>query len=131
VNGGTDGRLQAPLAMTTARGEALDELGYLPHRHVAVGVRACVANARQAALPVGSEQPQRVPPFAPPGVRHLAALEHDVADRPVAKEVARGEAGVTRADDDRGDALDGLAPQCFPERERRQAAARPLKRLRR
>ena len=92
-------------------GEALDELDHFAHRHVAVGVRAFVAKARQAALPVGREQPQRVPALAPPGVRHLAALEHDVVDRPVAEEVARGEARVPRADDDRGNALDGPAPQ--------------------
>ena len=138
---GTDGRLQAPLAMTTARqrdlaaarrhlvpvvgtahrrdvragpdgarasrGEALDELGHLRRRHVAVGVRALVAKARQAAEPVGREQPQRIPALAPPGVRHLAALQHDVVDRTAAQEVARGEARVSRADDDRGDALDG------------------------
>ena len=91
-------------------GEARDELDHLAHRHVAVGIGAVVAKARQAALPVGREQPQRVPALAPPGVRHLAALEHDVVDRPVGEEAARGEAGVPGADDDRGDALDGAGP---------------------
>jgi hypothetical protein len=33
-----------------------------------------------------------------------------VVDRPFAEEVARGEARVPRADDDRGYVLDGLAP---------------------
>ena len=42
---------------------------------------------------------------------HLAALEHDVVDRPVAEETARGKARVPRTDDDRGGALDGLAAQ--------------------
>ena len=60
---------------------------------------------------VGSKQPQRVPPFAPPGIRHLAALEYDVVDRPLTEEVAGGEACVPGADDDRGGALGGLAAQ--------------------
>jgi hypothetical protein len=34
-----------------------------------------------------------------------------VIDRPVGEEVARREAGVPRADDDRGGALDGVASQ--------------------
>jgi hypothetical protein len=74
-------------------------------------------------LPVGSQQPQRIPAFAPPGVRHLAAFEHDVVDRPVAEEAAGREARVPRADDDGGDVLDDLSP-VFPER------ARPVRRLR-
>src|ERR1022692_4619259 len=92
-------------------GEVLDELGHFAHRHVAVWIRAFIVKARQTALPVGREQPQGVPAFAPPGVRYLAALEHDMIDRPVAEKVARREARVPRADDDRSDALDDLAPQ--------------------
>ena len=91
-NGGTAGRLQAPLATTTVRhrispalvvtrypssvashrrhvgsgtdrsvrgdGEAIDEVDHFAHRHVAVGVRAVVAMAGQAAQPVGRQQPQ-------------------------------------------------------------------------
>ena len=38
----------------------------------------------------------------------LAALEHDVVDRPVAQEVTGGQARVARADDDRGYALDDV-----------------------
>ena len=34
-----------------------------------------------------------------------------MVDRPVAEETARGEAGMPRADDDRGGALGGLAAQ--------------------
>jgi hypothetical protein len=94
-------------------GEVLDELGHFPHRHIAAWIRAFIVKARQTALPVGSEQPQGVPAFAPPGVSHLSALKDDVVDRPVAEEVACGEARVPPADDDRGRALDGLAPQCF------------------
>src|SRR6185369_13093425 len=52
----------------------------------------------------------RVPTLASPGVRHLAALQHDVVDRPLGEQAAGGESGVTRADDDRGGALDGSAP---------------------
>jgi hypothetical protein len=47
----------------------------------------------------------------PPRVRYLAALEHDVVDRPAAQEVACGKTRVPRPDDDGGGALDGLAPQ--------------------
>src|SRR4029077_19162562 len=79
-----------------------------PPRHVAARFRAFVAKARKPALPVGGEQPQRVPAFGPPGIRHLAALEHDVVDRPVAEEAARGQARVPRTDDDRGYALDDV-----------------------
>src|SRR5206468_8716355 len=49
------------------RGEALDEIGHLAGGHVPVRVLAFVAKARQAALPVRREQPQRVPALAAPG----------------------------------------------------------------
>ena len=87
-----------------ARWQARDELNHLAHRHVAVGIRAVVAMAGKAALPVGREEPQRIPALAPPGVRHLSAFEDDVIDRPVGEKPARREAGVTGPDDDRGDA---------------------------
>src|SRR6185437_15006898 len=90
---------------TADLGEGLDELGYLAHRHVAVRLRAFVAKAREPALATGREQPQRVPALAAPGVRHFAALQHDVVDRPVAQEVARGKTRVPRADYDRGGAF--------------------------
>ena len=92
------------------RGEARDEVDHLGHRHVAVGIRAVVAIAGQSALPVGRQQPQRVPALAPPGVRHLAALEHDVIDRALGETAARREPGVPGADDDRRDLFDGSAP---------------------
>ena len=79
----------------------------LGHRHVAVGIRAVVAIAGQPALPVRREQPQRVPALAAPGVRDLAALEHDVIDRALGEAAARREPGVAGADDDRRDAFDG------------------------
>jgi hypothetical protein len=47
----------------------------------------------------------------PPGVRHLATLENHVVDRPLTQKVARGEAGMSGADDNRRDALDVEAPQ--------------------
>ena len=100
-----------PHAAECGSGKALDQLDDLGHRHVAIGIRALVANARQATLPVGSEQPQRVPALVPPGVRHLAPLEHHVVDRPLGQKVAGGEAGMPGADDDGGEALDGEVPQ--------------------
>ena len=77
------------------------------HRHVAVGIRAVVAIAGQPALPVGRQQPQRVPALAPPGVRDLAALEHHVIDRALGETPARRQAGMPGADDDRRDVFDG------------------------
>ena len=88
------------------RGEARDELDHLAHRHVAVGIRAVVVIAGQTALPVGRQQPQRVPALAPPGVRDLAALEDDVIDRSLGEKPARREAGMAGPDDDRGELLD-------------------------
>ena len=93
------------------RGESSDELDDVGARHVAVGIGAVVANAREPALPVGSQQPQGVPALAPPRVRQLAALEHDVVDRPLGEEVAGGEAGVPGAYDNCGEVLDGECPQ--------------------
>ena len=75
--------------------------------HESVRIRALVVKARQAALKVGREQAQRIPPLAPPRIGDVAALEHDVIDRPVGEKPARGEAGVAGPDDHRGDALDG------------------------
>ncbi len=96
---GGDGGLGAHRRVRDA-GEAIDEGGHLARRHVAVGLRAVVGVARQAALPVGREQAQRVPALAAPGVRHLPALEHEVVDRPVGEEPARGEAGMAGPDHD-------------------------------
>ena len=71
-----------------------------PIVHVAVGIGAFVTVARQPALPVWSQQPQRVPAFSPPRVGDVSPLEHDVVERPLAEEVAGGEAGMARTDDD-------------------------------
>ena len=68
--------------------------------------RVTLTMAGQAAQPVRREEPQGVPPFASPRVRDLAAFEDDVVDRQRTEVVASGEAGVSRADDDRRDALD-------------------------
>ena len=93
-------------------GKARDELDHLAHRHVAVGIGAVVAIPGQPALPVGRQQPQRVPALAAPGVRHLAALEHDVIDRALGETSARRQAGMPGADDDRGDLFDGVRSRC-------------------
>ena len=90
--------------------EPTDELDYIGARHVAVGLGPVVANAGEPALPVGSQQAQGVPALEPPGVRHLASLEHDVVERPFTEEVAGGEAGVTCAYDNCGETLDGEPP---------------------
>jgi hypothetical protein len=92
--------------------EALDQLGHLGASHVAVRVAAVVLEpAGKPALPVGSEQPKRVPSLRAPRVRDLAALEHDVVERSLAEEVAGGDAGVAGAYDNSGEAFDGSTCQ--------------------
>ena len=86
-------------------GEARDEVDHLGHRHVAVRIRAVVVMAGESALPVGRQQPQRVPALAPPGVRHLPALEEDVVDRALGEKPARREPSVAGPDNDRRDLL--------------------------
>ena len=103
---GRDGRLRANWCTRDA-GEAGDELHHFTDRHEAVRIRTLVVKAGQAALRVGGEQAQRIPALAPPRVRDLAALEHEVIDRPVGQKPADGEAGMAGPDDHRGDALDG------------------------
>jgi hypothetical protein len=46
----------------------------------------------------------------PPGVGDLAALEHYVIDGVLGEAAARRQAGVTGADDDRGNAFDAGRP---------------------
>ncbi len=92
-------------------GEAADEVDDLAHRHVAVGIGPGVVVAGQPAQPVRRQQPQRVPALGAPGVRDLAAFEHDVVDRPLAQPLTGGQTGVTGPDDDRGDVLDVRRPR--------------------
>src|SRR5690606_10064267 len=68
-----------------------------------VAIGAAVAIARKPALPVRRQQLQRIPPLSSPGVRDLAALEHDVVDRALGEAAAHREARVTGADDDHVD----------------------------
>ena len=82
-------------------GVALDERDDLGHRHVPVRVFAVVGQSGQPALPVGREQPQRVPALRLPRVRDVAALEHDVVDRSCGELPAHRQTGVAGADDDR------------------------------
>src|SRR5690606_6313049 len=78
------------------RGEVIR---HLAGRHEAVGVVARVGMSGQAGLPVGREQPQRLPAVGAPGVAGLASLEHDVVDAVLAEPTAHGEAGVSGPDD--------------------------------
>jgi hypothetical protein len=41
-------------------------------------------------------------------MRHLAALEHHVIDRPLGEATTHGEAGVAGPDDHRGDGANGV-----------------------
>jgi hypothetical protein len=79
---------------------ALEERDELRDRHEAVRVVAVVRQAGQARLPVRRQQPQRVPALGAPGVRDLAALEHDVVHAAPRQDVADREAGVAGPDDD-------------------------------
>ena len=45
---------------------ARDEIDGLRHRPETVGIVALVAEAGQPALPVGREQPERIPALRPP-----------------------------------------------------------------
>ena len=92
-------------------GESSDQSGDLGGRQVAVRVGAFVADPRKAIQPVGAQQPQRVPALGPPRVRDLATLEHNMIDRSLSEEVARGKAGVAGPDDNRREVLDGVCPQ--------------------
>jgi len=67
---------------------------------------------RQTALPVGCEEPQRIPAFATPGVRYFASFEDDVIDRLLGETAAGGQTGVSRADDDGRDLRDDDALPC-------------------
>src|SRR6185295_1536579 len=78
----------------------LDERDCFGHRAEAVGIRTVVAVARKPALPVGREQPQRIPALRFPRVGDLTPLEDHVVDRAGGEAVAHRQAGVTRADDD-------------------------------
>ena len=88
---------------------ARNEIDDLWQRSIAVWVIAVVTETRQATLPIRRQEPQRVPTLSAPRVGDLAALQHDMINRPAGKKVAGGEAGVPRADNDRGNALDGPA----------------------
>ena len=82
-------------------GVALDERDDLGHRHEPVRVIAVVGQSGQPALPVGRQQPQRVPTLRLPRVRDVAAFQHDVVDRPCGQVPAHRQTGVAGADDDR------------------------------
>ncbi len=81
-------------------GILVDEIDHLGHAHETVRVLACVVESRQTTLPIGRQQLQRIPALVAPGVRDLAALEHDVLDRTLAEEIARRQPGVASTNDD-------------------------------
>lgn len=67
--------------------------------HEAVLVRAVVAVAGQPGHPIGREQPERIPTFGAPRLRHLSPLDDDVLDAPAGEGVAHRQARLTRSDD--------------------------------
>ncbi len=58
----------------------VEELHRVRRGHEPVGVIALVPVAGEHRHPVRGEQPERVPAFVTPRVRHLTALEHHVID---------------------------------------------------
>ena len=73
-----------------------EELDRLRYGAVRVRLAPLVPEAREPALPVGREEPQRVPALGLPRVSHLAALEDDVVDRALGEAAAHRQAGVPR-----------------------------------
>ena len=80
-----------------------DEVDDLRQRPVAIGIVAIIAKARQPALPVGGQQPQRIPSLGAPGMGDLAALQQHMVDRTLREAAAHRETRVPGADDDGGD----------------------------
>jgi hypothetical protein len=87
--------------------EARDVRDDLRHRHETVGIGTLIWVAAEPALPVGRQQAQRIPPLAPPRVRHLASLEYNMVDCVFGEKTADREAGVTGTYHDRRDMFDG------------------------
>ena len=81
-------------------GDEVDDLGQRP---IAVRVVAVVAEPRQPALPVGSQQTQQVPSLGAPAMGDFAALQQDMVDRTLREAAAHRKSRVPRADDDGGD----------------------------
>src|SRR6516165_10842560 len=64
--------------------------------------RTAAESGRLAALPIRRQEAKRVPPFRPPGVSHLAALEDHVVDRAGGQMSAHSQSGLAGAYDDGG-----------------------------
>ena len=79
---------------------AVEEIDDLGHGAVAVGIVAVIAEARQAALPVGRQQAKRVPAFGAPRIGHLAALDDDMLDRALGEAAAHRQPSMAGADHD-------------------------------
>ena len=80
--------------------EVFDDL-VLGHEAVGVGaaVGAVVGEARQAALPVGRDQAERIPARVAPLAEAALALEHHVLDTGLLQMPAHRQAGLAAADD--------------------------------
>src|SRR3954451_11788240 len=86
--------------------EEVDD-GATPHE--SVGFAAGVAVTGQSRLPVGCEQPERVPAFTPPPLREAAPVEKNVLLIGLRQAMAEGETGLAGADDQCPDLLNGHA----------------------
>ena len=104
-------------------GVPADEVDHLGHRHEAVRVGPFVGLAGESALPVGSQQPERVPALPPPRAGDLVALQEDVVDRTFGQAPAHRQPALSGADhDDRG--VHSTPKEQEPERVRRPRRSR-------
>ena len=86
-----------------------DEVDDLRHRPIAIGIVAVIAKARQPALPIGGQEPQRVPSLGAPGMGDFATLQQDMVDRTLREAAAHGKSRVPRADNDGGNGVNRAA----------------------
>ena len=83
-------------------GISLDELDDFGQRTVAIGIGAAIAEAGEAALPIGREQAQGTPTLGAPRMGNFSPLQHHMIDRAFGKATAHRQAGMPSTDDDCG-----------------------------
>lgn len=82
---------------------ACDKVDDFRQRPITIGIAARIGESGQPALPLGREQPQRVPSLGTPALRDFAALQQDMVDRTLREAAAHRKSRVPRTDNDGGD----------------------------
>ena len=77
-----------------------DEVDDLWQRAIAIRVVAVVAEARQPALPVGSQQTQQVPSLGAPAMGDFTTFQQDMVDGTLREAAAHRKSRVPRANND-------------------------------